>query len=312
LNIAIVIITYKRPDGLRKLLDGLMSQKLFGTPIKALNVIVVDNDPVGSAEPIVAEFHDTEFIHFVCLHETRQGIPIARNRGMHHAIEANDYFAFIDDDEFPTPTWISTLLTVAIAQHSDCVLGPVIPVFPEGTPRWISGSRIFEGWSHPDRSRIGEAASNNVLVRCEFIRQHHIAFDERMQVTGGSDYRFFRECIAAGMVIHWSSEGKVFEDIPRSRIQWRWMAQRQIRLGNTFAVDARLTGHFLHTAKLYAVGVARAVIGFLGLSTFLLSSRWGSSAAVHCLRGVGIVSGLHGYRHDEYGKSRLDRERSAT
>jgi len=33
---------------------------------------------------------------------------------------------------------------------------------------------------------------------------------------------------------------------------------------------------------------------------------------VHCLRGVGIVSGLHGYRHDEYGKSRLDRERSAT
>lgn len=317
MNIAVVIITYKRPDGLRKLLSALMLQKLFGTPIKALNVIVVDNDPVGSAAPVIAEFHDTEQIRFVCLHETRQGIPIARNTGMHHAIAAKDggnanaYFAFIDDDEFPAPNWINTLLTVAVAQHSDCVLGPVIPVFPEGTPRWISNSRVFEGWNHPDRSRIGEAASNNVLVRSEFVRQHRIAFDERMQATGGSDYRFFRACVAAGMVIHWSSEGKVFEDIPRSRIQWRWMAQRQIRLGNTFAVDARLTGGFSRIAKLYAVGVARTVVGFLGLSTILVSSRWGSSAAVHCLRGVGIVSGLHGYRHDEYRKSRLDRERSA-
>jgi glycosyltransferase involved in cell wall biosynthesis len=312
LNIAVVIITYKRPDGLRKLLDGLMYQDVAGTPIKALNIIVVDNDPAGSAARVVAEFGDSGLIRLVCLHETRQGIPMARNRGMLHAIGTNDYFAFIDDDEFPTPTWIRTLVTVAFDEHSDCVLGPVIPVFPEGTPRWISGSRVFEGWSHPDRSPIGKAASNNVLVRCAFIREHQITFDERMRVTGGSDYRFFRECVAVGMVIHWSSEAKVFEDIPRSRIQWRWMAQRQIRLGNTFAVDARLSRRLPRIARLYAVGVARAVIGFLGLATFAVSSRWGSSAAMHFLRGIGIVSGLHGYRHDEYGTSRLDRERSAT
>jgi glycosyltransferase involved in cell wall biosynthesis len=272
---------------------------------------VVDNDPAGSASPVVGEFRASGIVRTTYLHEKRQGIPIARNRGMHHALEENDYFAFIDDDEYPTSTWIRNLLRVAGEQCSDAVLGPVNPVFPKDTPRWIKKSRVFEGWDYPDRSQIGEAASNNVLVRCEFIRRHGIEFDERMQASGGSDYRFFRECVEAGMTIHWARDAAVYEDIPRSRIQLRWMAQRQIRLGNTFAVDARLTRRLSRIARLYAVGVARVLAGFAGLPLLLVSSRLGTNAAIHLLRGAGIVSGIHGYRHDEYDTARLNRERTA-
>lgn len=312
MKIAVIIITYKRPDGLRKLLSELMKQELLGSPITDLNIVVVDNDPAGSASFVTPDFKEGDLIHITYLNEKRQGIPIARNTGMQHALKTSDYFAFIDDDEYPQANWISTLLSLAIELNSDCILGPVNPVFPEGTPRWIRGSRVFEGWNHPDRSRIGEAASNNVLVRCEFVRHNGIAFDERMQATGGSDYRFFRECVEAGMSIHWSSQAAVFEDIPRSRTQLRWMAQRQIRLGNTFAVDARLSGNLLHITKLYAVGIGRAIFGLSCLPAFIVSSRLGVTAAIHMLRGIGIVSGIHGYRHDEYDKARLDRERSAT
>lgn len=311
MNVAVVAITYKRPDGLRKLLRELMRQDLAGTPVTALNIIIVDNDPAGSAAAVVAEFPSAGLIRTTCLHEPRQGIPIARNRGMQHALTGNDYFAFIDDDEYPTPTWLRSLLTVAIELYSDAVLGPVKPVFPSGTPPWVIKSRVFEGWQHRDRAQIGEAASNNVLVRCEFVRQNGISFDERMQASGGSDYRFFRECVEAGMVINWSAAGAVFEDIPRSRTRLRWMAQRQIRLGNTFAVDARLSRRLPRIIRLYLVGLARMAAGLIGLSAWVVSSRAGSNAAMHLLRGAGIISGIHGYRHDEYDTSRLQRERSA-
>ncbi|MEO8410339.1 MAG: glycosyltransferase [Propionivibrio sp.] len=311
MNVAIVVITYRRPDGLRKLLRELMHQDLAGTPVTALNVIVVDNDPAGSAVAVVGEFPPAGIVRTTCLHEPRQGIPIARNRGMQHAIAGNDWFAFIDDDEYPEPTWLRSLLTVALELDSDAVLGPVEPLFPPGTPAWIVDSRIFEGWHYPDRATIGAAASNNVLVRSDFVRRQRIEFDERMQTSGGSDYRFFRQCVAAGMRIHWSAAGGVFEDIPHSRTRLRWMVQRQIRLGNTFAVDARLSGSWLRIARLYAVGVARMAVGLLALPALLVSTRLASSAAIHLLRGAGIVAGIHGYRHDEYDSARLQRERSA-
>lgn len=312
MKIAIIAITYKRPEGLRKLIRELMRQDLSGTPVDVLNLVIVDNDPEGSAAGVLAEFQDSEKIRITGLHEKRPGIPFARNCGMHHAIEGNDFFAFIDDDEYPTPIWLRNLLAVAIELYSDCVLGPVTPVFPNGTPSWIQRSRVFEGWKHPHRAQIFEAASNNVLVRSAFIREHGIEFDERMQASGGSDYRFFRQCVAAGMVIHWAATAEVLEDIPHSRTALRWMAQRQIRLGNTFALDARLSRHTPRIVRLYAVGLIRATAGLISLPALLLSSRWGSNAAIHLLRGIGIVSGIHGYRHDEYAKSRLEQERSAT
>ncbi|MFT3850646.1 MAG: glycosyltransferase family 2 protein [Propionivibrio sp.] len=311
MKIAVVAITYKRPDGLRKLLRGLMRQDLSGTTVNELSIVVVDNDPQGSAAAVLAEFSDAGGIRIDALHEPRPGIPFARNRGMLHAIEDSDYFAFIDDDEYPTPTWLRGLLKVAVELYSDCVLGPVTPVFPPGTPRWIQRSRVFEGWRFPHRAQIFEAATNNVLVRSAFVLRHGIEFDERMQASGGSDYRFFRQCVAAGMVIHWSAEAEVFEDIPRARTTLRWMAQRQIRLGNTFALDARLSRRSARILNLYALGLARAGTGLLGLPTLLLSTRWGSSAAIHLLRGIGIITGIHGYRHQEYAKSRLERERTA-
>lgn len=311
MKIAVVAITYKRPDGLRKLLRGLMRQDLAGTPVEEINIVIVDNDPQGSASAVLAEFRSSGRIRITGLNEKRPGIPFARNRGMFHAIEGNDYFAFIDDDEYPSQTWLRNLLAVAIDLYGDCVLGPVTPVFPEDTPRWIRNSRVFEGWKHPDRAQIFEAATNNVLVRSAFVRKHRIDFDERMQASGGSDYRFFRQCVAAGMVIHWSAAAEVFEDIPRSRTTVRWMAQRQIRLGNTFALDARLSRRTARILKLYAIGLARTGAGLIGLPSLLLSSRWGTNAAIHLLRGIGILTGIHGYRHDEYEKGRLERERSA-
>jgi succinoglycan biosynthesis protein ExoM len=315
MNIAVVAITYKRPDGLRKLLRELLRQDLSGLPVEQMNIVIVDNDPQGSAAPVLGEFNEfgaSGKIRITGLHEKRPGIPFARNCGMAHAIEDNDYFIFIDDDEYPGPTWLRGLLTVAIEMYSDCVLGAVTPAFPQATPAWIRRSRIFEGWKHPHRTQIFEAASNNVLVRSAFIQKHGITFDERMQASGGSDYRFFRQCVAAGMVIHWSAEAEVFEDIPRSRTTLRWMIQRQIRLGNTFALDARLSRHTPRILKLYAVGLARAAAGLFALPTLLLSRRWGTSAAIHLLRGIGIITGIHGYRHDEYARSRLEQERSAT
>ena len=48
MDIAICALTYKRPEGLRRLLDGL-DGLTFSGPRPEIRIVIVDNDPRGSA-----------------------------------------------------------------------------------------------------------------------------------------------------------------------------------------------------------------------------------------------------------------------
>ena len=54
MSIAICIATYKRPELLRELLIGLSRLIFFKEPAPQIQIIVVDNDPLRSAEPVCA------------------------------------------------------------------------------------------------------------------------------------------------------------------------------------------------------------------------------------------------------------------
>jgi len=311
IHIAVIIITYRRHQGLAKVLRELDRQQFQDSSRRfRLTAIVVDNDSEGSAAEIVQPFRLGGKLKILYVVEPTQGIPIARNTGIASVPDDAEFICFIDDDEWPGPTWVDELLKTQRATGAECVLGAVIPVYPETASEWLVKSKIFESWQFADRQRLKAAASNNVLISSAFIRETGLQFDKRMRMTGGSDYLFFKQAIELGMRIVWSSEAPVYEDIPKSRMTLRWIGQRQYRLGNTFSVSERLVGSRIGLIKLTVKGIARTGLGLVMLPALLCSPYYGMRAIVHILRGIGIVAGTYGHTHQEYSPQGLARDRS--
>ena len=96
LGISICVPTFKRRELLSRRLDAIESQADVPVPFA---VVVVDNDPLGTARLVVEEFSIRSSVSVRYIHEPRQSISIARNTAVANA--EGKYIAFVDDDECP-------------------------------------------------------------------------------------------------------------------------------------------------------------------------------------------------------------------
>src|SRR5690242_6989766 len=100
-HISVCACTYKRPDLLERLLNGLATLETRG--LFTYGIGVVDNDTQQSAKALVTQFAPAVQIDVKYVTELRQSIARARNAAVANA--DGDFIAFIDDDEFPTTEW---------------------------------------------------------------------------------------------------------------------------------------------------------------------------------------------------------------
>ncbi|HTJ58436.1 MAG TPA: glycosyltransferase [Devosiaceae bacterium] len=304
-HIVVAALTYKRPEGIGKLLEVLRNQvRTPGRPFR-LTALVVDNDSAGSGRVTVERFRGNGAYDLIYVVEPQQGIPFARNRAIDAAPPDTDLFCFIDDDEWPVEGWLDAMLAVRAQTRADCIYGPVEPVYPTAPPAYFVKTRAFERKRHADAAALNYAASNNVMIDYRYMRESQLRFDERMRFTGGSDYLFFNQAVRGGMKIFWADNALVYDIIPASRMTWKWLLQRQYRLGNTFAVRDTLYGTGREKFRRLAYGVTRIGLGVALLPSLPFSPRWGMRALTHILRGAGMVSGILGHSYEEYAPAKL-------
>lgn len=306
LHVVVAALTFRRPEGIDKLLEVLKAQVHRPERPYRLTAVVVDNDAAASARATVESFRNHGAYELIYVVEPRQGIPLARNRAIDAAPPETDLFCFLDDDEWPVDDWLDSMLAVRERTGADCVYGPVEPVYPQDPPAYFVKTRAFERKRNADGARIAYAASNNVMIDYPYMMQHRLRFEERMRFTGGSDYLFFNQAVRGGMKIFWAEAALVYDIIPAGRMNWKWLLQRQYRLGNTFAVRDTLYGTRAEKLKRLGYGVARMGLGVIMLPALLVSPRWGMRSLTHVLRGAGMVSGLFGHAYQEYAPTRLE------
>ena len=112
MKLSICIITYLRPNSLKRLLAAISVLEFRQVSPPDIEVVIVDNDPEQSAQPTFSAVY-SEFPHRISYSvEPQRGIPFARNRSVLSASADSDFFVFIDDDEVPAPLWLDTLLVV--------------------------------------------------------------------------------------------------------------------------------------------------------------------------------------------------------
>jgi len=272
-------------------------------PTVGARIVVVDNDPDGSAEPHVRTWSD----HGVgYVHEKRPGLAAARNCALNRAREA-DVLVFIDDDETPSPHWLSELVRAWQIWRCTAVTGPVRPVFDGQVDPWVLATGTFGRRRLATGEHVFGAATNNLLLDVAQVTALGLAFDERFGLTGGEDTMFVHDLLRRGGTIRWCDEAEVQELIPPSRSSRRWVLGRTFRAGTTWSQVAlalakgrvcRVRERLELTLRAIwriITGVAHFTRGVLGRN---VTDRARGACAVTA--GAGMLAGAYGYRYYEY------------
>ncbi len=300
--VAVCALTYERPQALQRLLERLNQLTFSKNEIPNLEVIVVDNDDLGSAQAVCDRFNSDFKWALKYSIEPLRGISYARNHAVACASKNADFIAFIDDDEVPESSWLDELISVQNEYDADVVTGPVIPHFEPDVPNWVVEGKFFELPRYPTGHLPKVAFTNNVLVRGEIFRRFLRPFDERFALTGGEDSHFFMRLYRQGCKIVWANEAKVWEWIPQNRTTIKWILLRGYRCWSTHSWCERELSPSLKVQAIRVIkGCGLIVLGLLLLLPALLGKRHLLiQALLRIFRGAGTFSGLLGWQYQEY------------
>lgn len=302
MSVAVCVVTYRRPE----LLDGLIGALAPQLERTGARLVVVDNDPERSAEA-VARRRAGAGVPVQYEAEPRPGIPVARNRALRAAADA-EVVVFTDDDVRPAEGWLDALLTAQAETGADVVTGPVRFVFAGPTPRWVAGAHCFRDRAPTSPDPCAWPATNNVLIRRRVLDDHGIAFDEGYGLAGGSDTQLFRRIGQVGGRVAWADDARVEELVPPERGTVAWAVRRSYRTGNTASLcDLEQVGR---RASLRPTVRAAARWAWWGSRSAVAAVvRFDPAAAMRSLsslaRAGGLLAGLTGARYQEYGRARV-------
>ncbi len=301
-SIVVGILTYLRPEGLRRVVDAVLAQ---AEELDDVTVLVVDNDPAGSALALQAEMPDRVRI----VHEQTPGIVAGRNRALDESAGA-DVLVFIDDDELPSPDWLQLMVGTWEQTRPAAVAGPVVSTFDDDVDPYVLAGRFFVRRRLPTGTDLTVAASGNLLLDVEQVCRAGVRFDERFQLSGGSDSLFTKELHRRGGRMVWCDEALVTDVVPASRANRAWVLRRAVRAGNTTSrVELALARNLVERVRASVVLLGRGLARIVGGTGRMVVGRV-SRSLVHeaggaktAYRGVGMVGGVLGYTRQEYRRA---------
>ncbi|MEW5423508.1 glycosyltransferase family 2 protein [Amorphus sp. 3PC139-8] len=258
--ISLVVITYARADMLRACLKSCIRQTtdLDG----GVEIVVVDNNPAGTARPIVDEIASRAPVPVRYVHEPTPGIPNARNAGI--AATEGPILGFVDDDQTLAEDWLALMTRRFGSDPVDCLFSNVEPVFSEPglqPPPAIAGAY---------RRRLGDRGSGGALLRRATCFVDTTPFDPRTMHTGGEDTEFFARLDQLGRTFGWCMEAIAYEHVPSGRLKLSVVMQRQFAGGQHFA-ESRVR-HSAYPIATAAKILAKAVMQSGGLAVAALVS----------------------------------------
>ncbi|MDR3422649.1 MAG: glycosyltransferase family 2 protein [Xanthobacteraceae bacterium] len=301
-QVCFCVPTFRRPDGLRKLLAHVEQLTYAGR----IEVIVVDNDAESRAGAAVAEEVSRTFrFPLTCLIEPRRGHTYAYDRAFLSACRlspAPDFIAVLDDDEYPDPNWLSEMIRVALEYDVEIVGGPVFPVFDK-PDHWLAKSGLYA----PTRFATGRVpmiyGAGSMLIRRGTLEQYlDEPFLHEFAFTGGSDEEFFYRCHRDGHTFAWADEAHVFETTPPSRTTVGYLLRRMFRKGTgATRVERKFVGNIGGAVRRWCKGIGLIGSGALFLPFAALGGRRAiMRSLILAARGTGRIAAEFGILYEEY------------
>jgi glycosyltransferase involved in cell wall biosynthesis len=297
-DISVCIATFRRPQGLARLLDSL--QRLSSRGDFTLEIVIVDNDAAETARPVVETVKNTYPYPLRYCVEPCQNIAHARNRAVQAA--CGTWIAFIDDDETAEQNWLAAYWHMLTQKPGDGYFGPVLPCLEQAAPAWMDKEMFFGRPRFPTGTRLLEkhTRTTNAFIRRSWLDTHK--FDARFGLTGGSDVELFTRMSDSGAAFYWCDEAVTNEHYPPERVCLRWLLQRAFRGGMIYTcIDKircpRFASHVLGMMK----AVGGVCIFTLMLPFDMLRGRThGARRLMHIGVQIGHIWGLLNLTYEEY------------
>ena len=229
-HICVCVCTYKRPEMLLNLLSKIEEQETNN--LFHYSLVIVDNDRFESARKPVESYAQHSNLQIRYFVELEQNISLARNKALENSI--GDFIALIDDDEYPSKTWLLELYNAFFAyKPNGGVLGPVIPYYPEGTPKWLIKSKICDRPNHPTGTELNwnQTRAGNVLLSRAIFMEGPFLFDPKLGRNGGEDKELFKRIMDHGYSCIWCHEAEVYEVVYPARWKLSFYLYRSILNG---------------------------------------------------------------------------------
>jgi glycosyltransferase involved in cell wall biosynthesis len=156
-RISVVVVTYNRPDEVKKAINSLLHQS-----VKPFEIIVIDD---ASSSPLQMKIEDSR-IKLIRFNEER-GLSGARNYGI--SASKGNYLAFMDDDCIANKYWLEEIQK-GIKAGGDILGGPLRPRFRAKPPLWWDEYDLgyFAGVGNSKNHAIWGA---NMIFRKEVFRK---------------------------------------------------------------------------------------------------------------------------------------------
>jgi len=303
-DVAVLIPTLRRPDSLARALASVQGQS--GVDVRLAEIIVVDNDPEGTARSTVDESSGPFPVRYV--HAPRPGVATARNAGL--AATDAPLIAFLDDDEAASPGWLAALLMAQAETGAEVVFGPIQGRAPDA-PAWLQPYlEAFFGREGPDAvCRLPEpfGCGNSLMVRAAAL-PGPAPFNPAADHAGGEDDELFSALAARGGGFGWGPDARVEEFAPAHRATLRYALTRAFAYGQGPSQTARRHGQTVALLRWMAIGAAQTLVFGLLATLGVLTSHprrawWLDRAA----RGLGKVLWMPGLEPAFYGAAELTR-----
>ncbi|WP_374514296.1 glycosyltransferase family 2 protein [Brevundimonas sp.] len=308
-DVAILIPTLRRPESLERALRSIFGQERVADRIVA--IVVVDNDPTGSAAATVTRLRETAPWPLIYRHAPTPGVATARNAGL--AATDAPLIAFLDDDEAASPRWLAALITALESTGADVVFGPIAGRAPEAKPWLRPYLERFFGRAGPDTVGLIDrpfGCGNSLMVRRTAL-PGEAPFSPASDQAGGEDDVLFAALAARGGRFGWAADAWVEEFAPSHRATLRYTLARAFAYGQGPSQTSAAARNWGAVGRWMIIGAGQTLV-------------WGAVAAVLALarsprraefydrtaRGIGKLLWMKGFEPHFYGArelARLDR-----
>ena len=300
-DIAVCIITYKRPIFLRQCITTLLIQK------PDFDLYIIDNDKNLSAKRVIDFMQHDSHIKLNYVIEKNKGIPFARNKAVKIVKSKYKYLTFIDDDEGADKLWLLNLYKAIKEYDADIIAGPVFGSFKNNTPRIIKSGNFLriKRKKYIDGQLIKSCGTGNIIIKNKIFKKYPKPFNEKFENTGGSDAYFFEQVSKEGYTIKWCANAIVYEKYAEDRLSLRWNLMRSYRIGNSKCFGLKLRRKYVKIIfKIFLSIFELALITFLiplCLMIYLLGYKKLFIILIKTtMRTLGFCIGVLGHRYQDY------------
>lgn len=305
-DVAVMIPTLRRPDGLRDALRSVFGQQGIGDRVS--EIVVVDNDPTGSARDTIQVMQAETPWPLTYVHAPVPGVATARNAGL--AATDAPLIAFLDDDEVASPGWLAALLEGQKQTGADVVFGPITGRAPTAETWLQPYLERFFGRHGPTTTQVIDqpwGCGNALMVRATAL-PGPAPFNTASDQAGGEDDALFAALTARGGRFGWAADAWVEEFAPPHRATLRYALARAFAYGQGPSQTAAAARNWAGVMRWMVIGAAQAVVwGTTAVAMTIMQGPHRAEMYDRTARGAGKLFWMKGFEPHFYGARELAR-----